>query len=886
MSGPTGRHPVPSLPIRLIGWSVAPTEREYIVGDLVEEFELRAEGDPGAAALWLWRQAFASIAPNLRRRLARRAPPVPTNRGAPMHGMLADVRFSARLLRQQPLLAIVALASLMVGLGLNVVLFTVANAVLYRPLPVRDPKSLALLGMQRPTNVAQNFPYWAYQTLAEHSNVFEALTAYASRSAALRFDDETTSANGELVSGTFFTGLGVPMTLGRGLTPEDDRAAAPPAVVVSASLWRRRFGGAPLWGQTLTVNGTAFTIVGVADDEFRGMFTGAQSDFWIPLAHSTIVNGQDLLSRRTASWLFLLGRLRPGVTTDAARNALDPALAAMFRSVGADPEPLVVSSGMRGSDTLTPRLARPLQLLMLAGGFVLLVACVNVANLQLARNAARRRELAVRAALGAGQARLARLLLIDAVILVVPACALALAVAWWAREPALGLITRFGQPVELAAPIDMRVLLYACAAAAAAALFVGILSAWQAARPSPTALTDGGRGDTGSRYRVQRTLVVVQFALSMTLLVGAALLVRSVSNLRNTDLGFATNVVMVEVAPGDAQLTGQSAVQYVEQAIARAAAVPGVESAAVAHVVPLDFGGSRMTVRIPGYSPQRDEDMELNFLRVTPGYFETMRIPLLRGRTFHAADVPGAPIRVVVNETMARRYWPGGDAVGRPIGVLGGQGPAGEVVGVVADVHYRMVREEPRPSFYLSFTQSPFPQAVIHARTHGDPSAFVETLRRTVSEVNSQVPVSRAHSLDEQMLRNIADDRMAQAIAVVLGASALLLAAVGLYGTMAFSVRRRTREIGVRLALGAPIAEVRRLVVRQGLALVALGAAAGAMGSVMVGRLLANQLYGVSPTDPLSVVSALAILIAIAWLATWLPARKATGIDPAEALRE
>jgi predicted permease len=616
------------------------------------------------------------------------------------------------------------------------------------------------------------------------------------------------------------------------------------------------------------------------------MFAGARTDFWIPLAHSTVVNGRDLLSRPTSSWLFLLGRLRPGITVDAARGALDPTLAAMMTAAGAEPDPLVVALGRRGSDMLSSRLEDPLRLLMIAAGLVLLVACVNVANLQLARNSARRRELAVRAALGAGRARLVQLLAVDALILVAPACVLSVAIAWFARQPAVGLITRFGQPAELAVPIDGRVLLFAVATAAAAALFVGILSAWQSARPSALALADGGRGDTGSRQSVQRALVVVQFALSMTLLVGAALLVRSVSNLRNTDLGFATNVVMVEVAPGDARIQGPAAAQYVRQTVARVTATPGVEAAAAAHVVPLDFGGSRMTVGIPGYTPQPEEDMELNYLRVTPGYFDTLRIPVLRGRTFDDGDVAGAPVRVVVNETMARRFWPDGNAVGQPVAVFSDGAPDGEVVGVVADVRYRMIREEPHPSFYLAFAQSPFFQAVIHARTAGDPAVLVDTLRRAVAEVNPAVPVSRAMSLDEQRRRNIAEDRMAQAIAVTLGASAALLAAVGLYGTMAFGVRRRTREIGVRLALGATPGNVRGLVLRQGLALVVIGASAGAAGSILAGRALASQLYGVAPTDMLSIVAALLLLLGTAVLAIWLPARRATRIQPIVALRE
>jgi predicted permease len=292
-----------------------------------------------------------------------------------------------------------------------------------------------------------------------------------------------------------------------------------------------------------------------------------------------------------------------------------------------------------------------------------------------------------------------------------------------------------------------------------------------------------------------------------------------------------------------------------------------------------------MTLTIPGYEPAPDEDMELNYLRTMPGYFETMAIPILRGRGFDARDTPGAPPAIVVNETMARRFWPEGDAVGRRV-LVSEVGPPGEVIGVVRDVHYRMVRESARPSFYVSFAQEPFGQGVIHARTAGDPAEMVETLRRAVAEVHSRVPIARALSLEEQMLRNIADDRMAEAVAALLGISALLLAAAGLYGTMAFTVRRRTREIGVRLALGAAVHDVRRLVLRQGLTLVLSGALAGAAASMAVSRALAHQLYGVPPLDLLSLGAALAILSGAALMAAWLPARRATRIDPIIALRD
>ena len=876
---------VPGAPLRLLGWTVPPADRDAVLGDVVEEYELRAREGRAAARSWIWRQALVSVVPNVRRRLAPDQSTAVDRRGAVMRGALSDLRFSWRLLRQQRLLAFVALTSLVIGLGLNVLLFTVANAVLYRPLPVSDPESLVLLARQRPASVAQNFPYQSYETLARRTDVLEMTTAYAGRAAGLRFGDETVSLNGELVSGTFFGGLGVPLESGRGLSPDDDRSAASPAAVVSSSLWRQRFGGGIPAGQTLTVNGTAFTIVGVAAEQFRGMFAGAQADFWLPLAHAAVVNGRDLRPLTTTSWLFVLGRLAAGVSPEAARAALDPEMAAIIAAAGGGPEPLIVNSGARGSDALSPRLEGPLRLLMLAAAFVLLVACVNVANLQLARNAARRRELAVRSALGAGRAQLARLLLVDAALITIPASVLALGIAWLGREPALGLITRFGRPVDLVAPIDWRVLSFLAAAAVACALLIGLLSSWHSTRVPAAALADGGRGETGSRHRLQRGLVVLQFALSMTLLVGAALLVRSVMNLRNTDLGFATSVVLIEVMPGDAQIEGAGRTQYLAAAIARVAAVPGVESASAAHVVPLDFGGSRMSVAIPEYTPAPGEDLELNYLRVMPGYFETMRIPVLRGRSFDHRDVEGGPTTIVVNETMARRFWPDGDAVGRRLGVYG-DAPDAEVIGVVRDVHYRMVREEPRPSFYVAFPQSPFFQAAIHARTSGSPGVLVETLRRAVAEVHPLVPIARSTSLEAQRLSNIADDRMAEAIGSVLGLSALVLATAGLYGTMAFTVRRRTREIGVRLALGAAVSDVRGLVLRQGLWLVVPGAVAGAMASVAVGRALASQLYGVPAFDPLSVGTALAILTMAALAATWLPARRATRIDPVIALRD
>lgn len=871
----------PRLALWIITRATRARDRDEVIGDIIEEFARLAVVEPRAARSWCWRQALRALRPGAG--VAPRTTATPHGGQSMFRGFAAEVRYSARLLRSQPLLSLVAMTSLVIGLGLNVLLFTIAGAVLYRPLPVDDPGSLVVLGLQRPANVAHNFSYPAYQRLAQDSAAFDAVVAYASRDGGLTFSGDTITRTGEIVSGNFFTSLGVPMVEGRGLSIHDDVRSAPPAVVISEPLWRERYGAAPIAGQTLVLNNTAFTIVGVASTRFHGMFTGSRADFWVTTAHSPVIGGRDLLAEPRASWLWVLGRLRAGATADTVRAELDPRLAAHLSTLGAPPQPLVTSPGARGSDMMSERYETRLQILMAAGAFVLLVACVNVANLQLARNAARRRELAVRAALGAPRALIARLLMIDAVLLAVPAGIVALAVAAAGRGPALSLITTFGRPVDLAAPIDAAVWAAAAALVLASAIFVGVIAAWQGTRTVAGTLAAGGRGGTEARQRLQRGLVTVQFALSMTLLVGAALLVRSATNLRSIDLGFTSSVVMIEALPGDAQITGAQAVRYLQEAADRAAAVPGVEATAVAHVMPLDFGGSRTSVAVPGYDAAEGEDLELNFLRVSPGYFETMRIPVLRGRAFDSTDTADAAPRVIVNQTMAQRYWKDGDAVGRAIDV--GDGPA-EVIGIVADAHYRMVRERARPSFYVPLAQLPFSRGVIHARTAGDPAALVETLRREVAAVNPRVPIARAVSLEAQRRLNIAEDRMAEAIGVTLGVSALLLAAAGLYGTMAFAVRRRTREIGVRMALGARATDVRALVLRQGMTLVAAGSILGALGAGGVGRLLQGQLYGVRSLDPAAIAAAFGLLTVTALLAAWIPARRATRVDPVIALRD
>jgi putative ABC transport system permease protein len=878
----------PRFSLWLIEHALPARDRDAAVGDVIEDFAKLAATDPAAARQWCRRQALWSLGTGLRRRWTDRRPVMPADSKGrmPMAGFFSDMSFGLRLVRHQPLMAAAGMLSLAIGLGLNIVLFTLANAILLRTLPAAGADRLVLFEKQRETETARDFSYPAFLHLREQSaGVLDTMVAFSSSQALAR---TTTSLpewiNGEIVSGNMFVDLGVKMAHGRPLTPEDDRDGAPPAIVVSHRYWQSRFAGQALGGQTLTLNNQTFTIAGIAEPSFLGLQLGRDASFWLPI-QASFPQSRDLRNRPTTSWLFLLGRLSPGTARDTAVARLSPAWRTYSESLGYGPETLRLLNGSQGGSTALAELVQPLRLLSAASLFVLLIACVNVANLQLARAASRGAEFAVRAALGAGRHRIASLLVADAIILTLPAGLLALGAAVALREPASRLIARVGQPVTLDLSVDVRVLAAALALTMAAALVVGTLSAWLGTRRAPAlGIAAAGRANVGGAGRTQRVMVVVQFALSMTLVAGAALLVRTVSELRASDMGFARNIALVSVSPGGT-FTAAEAARYFGLGVEQLRRIPGVEAVAVAAVMPLDFGGSRRTVSIPGYTPAAREDMELNYNRVSPEYFGVMHIPLVDGRVFDARDTATQPPRIVINETMARRYFPGGHAVGRQIAF--GNGPANvEVIGVVRDARYRTVREAPRPSFYMMLAQEPAISAAFHVRTSVRAEDRLGDMQRAIAGIDPRMAVRRALPLDAQLDRNISDERMARSIAVILGLAALMLAATGLYATMAFAVKRRTREIGVRMALGARATDVRLMIVRQSVILVAFGIAAGLGGAVWAGRAVKSQLYGVSPIDAASFSTAALILGLAAVVAAWIPARRATRVDPVIALRD
>ncbi len=529
-------------------------------------------------------------------------------------------------------MSLVAFLSLAAGLALNILLVTIADAALARALPVRDPGRLVVLLLQRESGLMHNFSYPDYRDLSERARALEGLVAYGGVSGTLAGSGGAAAIEGEVVSGNFFATLGVPLHAGRALTRADDSAGAPPAAVVSEPLWRDRLGAAQLSGQTVTLNGQPFTVVGVVASRFSGMQVGRKAEFWVPLAHARALTGDDFLPRPTTSWLTVIGRLREGTAADVAREELDAILRRVRESSGRPIEPVVLQPGARGDSILSEQLASPMALLLAAGAVVLLVACFNVANLQLARTEARRRELAVRSALGARRIQLVRLLLIDGCLMSTAAGVAGFYVAALFRNSAASLIAFYGQPVSLSIPLDYRVVATAFVLSSATALVIGVLSTWQIARrPTAGSLADG-RSESGGRRPAQRVLVVAQVALSMALLTGASMLVRTLDRLRHADLGFdPRHVAVLQVSPEMGRLGRDAAAVYFDRAMQVVSALPGVESAAVAHVMPLDFGGSRTTIGVAGYSPAEGEDMEINFVRISPQYFRTIGLPLQRG---------------------------------------------------------------------------------------------------------------------------------------------------------------------------------------------------------------------------------------------------------------
>lgn len=814
-----------------------------------------------------------------------------------MTELLRDLRLAARQLLRRPSLSGLAVLSLALGIGVNSAMFSIVNAVLLRDLPAARPGEL----VEVYTSDSGGFRYATssypdYRDFRRASTSFAELAAW--QGAILTFDagERPALLFGEEVSANYFDLLEVRPALGRWFLPEEEASyGTHPVVVLSHTFWQQHFAGSrDVLGRSIRLNGTPFTVVGVAAPTLRGSFPAFRTELWLPLVmHDAISEDADLEERGSRS-LFLKGRLAPGVTAREAQAelaTLAARLAAAHPDTNEDREISVVPSLQVA---LNPGFDGPLLgvagLLMVVVALVLLIACSNIANLLLARAADRHREIAVRLALGAGRGRLIRQLLSESLLLALAGGVAGLLLADWLVRLIVGFRPPLPVPLSLDLSVDARVLAFNFAVATAAGLLCGLAPALRGSRPRLVPALKGEAEFLGRRYRklgLRNVLVVAQVAVSTVLLLGAGLFVRSLIAAQSIDPGFSLRKgVVAQVAlgfgSGYSEEEGRVFFRRLEE---RVAALPGVRSAALAEHLPLGLAVHTKGVELDGVDlTGQEDDNEVDTAAVGPGYFETLGISLPWGRAFGDEDGPGDPAVVIVNETAARRFWPGESPLGKRLRFKEGE-PWREVVGVAADGKYRTLGEEPRPFIYRSFRQDYSSFVTLAVAGTADEADLLRAVRHEVETLDPDVPLFDIRTVSEHLSIMLFPARLGAWLLAAFGALGLVLASVGLYGVVAYAVSQRTREVGIRRAIGAQNGDVLRLIVREGMALVAVGSAVGLAVALVAARGLGSLLYGVHPADPVTFVAVPLLLAGVALLANLLPARRATAIDPMEALR-
>jgi predicted permease len=834
-----------------------------------------------------------------------------------------DTVYAVRALRHNLGFALVVGLSLAIGIGANTAIFTLIDALLLRPLPVPEPDRLVVIGDPRRTNSASDgslrtdlFSYPVYVDLSRRPQLLEGLAATGRTGRLDVTIDQATSPSarstqdaaeaehprGRLVSGNYFAVLGVPTLIGRPLTVDDDRSAnGSPVAVISYAYWQRRFqGDRGVLGRTITINRIPFTIVGVTPPGFHGEVVGRMTDIWMPLTVQPGLAKQDWLTKPNTCWLLLVGRRSAGVTLAQVQAAYPTivwrALAASIPSpdamAGLTKEELSVAAGARGLSPIRALYAEPLTTLMAAVGLVLLVVCANVANLLLARGAARERELSVRMALGAGRVRVVRQLLTESLILGLLGGAAGLLLAIWGSQALLRLAANGAGAIPLDVRMDWRVLGFTLALTGATAVLFGLAPALRATRVElGTSLRSGGRGTTGGllggpgRIGAGKLLVVLQVALSLILLVGTGMLVRSTRELTKVDPGLARDrllIVTVDAAPTG--LEGEPLAGLARTLLERVRAIPGVAAASFSENGIFSGTESATNLQVVGFSPRTEDDTMANYDRVGPGYVTAIGARLVDGRDFTDRDDEHAPRVALINATMAAFYFPRGDAIGHRLVV---DSASYEVVGVVADTKDHELRQAPARRMYLpAYQAGPIPlEFTLELRATGDPTQLMTAVRRELQAANASLLVLNNDPLSTLMRQSISQDLLVARVASFFGALALGLAALGLYGVMMYATLRRTSEFGLRMALGADNARVRGMVLGEALTLVAGGAVVGVPLALAASRLLRSQLYGVGPIDLPSIAAALGVLLVSAAIAGYLPAARAARVGPLEALR-
>jgi putative ABC transport system permease protein len=839
-----------------------------------------------------------------------------------MHSLWQDIRFGARMLAKQPGFTAIAVLTLALGIGANTGIFSILRQVLLQSLPVPHPEELVLLYSPGPKQGhvnsdetpqpgqdggAESFSYPMFKDLRDRNSVFAGLAAKDNFSTSLAFRGHTERASADLVSGTYFETLGVVAEIGRTFQVDDTASAgSSPVLMLSDGYWKRRFGADPsVLNQTVLVNNRPMTIVGIVQPGFNGIQPGFVPDIYIPITmFSVLTPRKDTLDSHKDYQFKLIGRLKPAMSRDRAAAALAPLYSALLHDelplmTGWDEKKkaeflakkLILRDGAQGRPQLQTDAGPQLLALMCLVGVVLFIACANVAGLLTARGAARQREISIRLSLGASRSHLIRQLVVESCMLSILGTVVGLAIASWTSSALVRFASDNGIANGLSGALSLPVLAFAAALAVGCGLLFGVAPALRATRLEPVSALKDQAGTTSAglaHQRLRQGMVVFQVAMTLLMVTAASGFARSLYNVKHINLGLRqSHILQFAVAPELNGYDESRCYAFFRQLQDRIAAIPGVLSVSGTQepLIAGDDRGSNVTVE--GEPPELAGTRHVLRNAITPGHFSNMGIPLLRGREFTRADGAQSPKVAILNETMAKTFFPNRDAVGRHMKFGAGSGPLDmEIVGVVKDSHHSAVKEEPSPFVYIPYSQEKNVGGLtFYVRTSQEPASLSNAIHTIVGELDSSLPLSDLRPFEQQISRQVAGDRMIAILAEIFGALAALLAAIGIYGLLAYTVTQRTREIGVRMALGADAKRVGKMILIDVVRLVGIGVVLGLPLAYGLGKLVDSLLYGVKAFQFLGIVGALGVLVIVAFAAAYLPARRATLVDPLVALR-
>lgn len=835
-----------------------------------------------------------------------------------MNTLMQDIRYGLRMLAKAPAFTAIAILTLALGIGANTAIFSFTDQVLLRTLPVPNPQQLVVLRSPGLHNGhtwgdiddgAQSFSYPMYKALRERATVFSGLLAYRDIDVNVAGHGAMQSAYGALISGNYFQALEVQPALGRVFTSDDETASgANPIAVLSYGYWTRQFGADPsILNKPLIVNGVPLTVVGVARKGFDGIELGELPGIFIPVTMKAQMMPTEghALEDHSDFWLPVVGRLKPGISLARAQASLQPVYSALlkedakirggFGSEGLKrytSKPLLLVSGAHGRLVLQSDAQEPLLILMSMVGLVLLIACANLAGLLVARGEARQREIAVRLAMGAGRGRLVRQLLTESLLIGIAGGAAGIALASWCLNAMVGAIPPDHGMLGLANSLDLRVLWFAVALTFATSILFGLAPALRATRVDlHSTLKDQGSSvsEGRSNIRLRKVLIISQVALTAVLLAGAGLFARTLANLEHANLGVRTSrVLQFSVRPDLNGDTPAQTLQFADTARREIAAVPGVRSVSISTIPIFADDDGSFNITPQGYVMKPDEDTNVLADYIGPNYFSTMGIPLISGREFTDADGAASPKVCIINEKLAQRFFAGRNPIGQHIARGAGNKviPDVEIVGIVSNSKWDGARSDIVPFMYMPYSQNAHLGALtFYVRTERDPAAMAATLHSVIERLDSNLPVNNMRTLDEQVSDSMFNDRLVATLSLSLALLATLLAALGLYGVLAYVVARRTREIGIRMALGGQRADILRLIFGEGARLTLIGGAIGIIIALIATRWVASLLYGLTARDPLTFAGVIVLLAIVSGAACYLPARRAMRVDPMIALR-